>query len=75
MDPLAVSLIALGCIFNCCAVGYLLLQKRQRDLQTKRFRKNLEEIKYHLARARAVEYRPIDTTGYERDGKSRCSTN
>jgi hypothetical protein len=53
MHTVAISLIVSGCIFNFCAIGYLLLQKHQRDLHTKRFRKNLEEIEYHLARARS----------------------
>jgi len=53
MHVVAISLIAFGGIFNFCAIGYLLLQRRQRDLQKKRFQKNLEEIEYHLARARS----------------------
>jgi hypothetical protein len=52
MSSIAISLIACGCIFNCCAIGYLLLEKHQRGLQKKRFQKNLEEIEYHLHRAR-----------------------
>ena len=53
MHIIAVSLLAFGGIFNCCAISYLLLQKRQRDLQSKRFQENLEEIEYHLAKARS----------------------
>lgn len=53
MRAIVISLIAFGVIFNCCALGYILLHRRQRDLQKKRFQKNLEEIEYHLARARA----------------------
>ena len=55
MNAITIFLIAFGCIFNCCAVAYILLHSRQRDLQTKRFQKNLEEIDYHLNHRRTEE--------------------
>jgi len=52
MHTIAFSLIACGCMFNCCAIAFLVLEKRKRDLQKKIFRKNLEEIDYHLHKTR-----------------------
>jgi hypothetical protein len=48
MHTIAFSLIACGCLFNCCAVVFLLLEKRARDAQKKIFEKNLEEVDYYL---------------------------
>lgn len=48
MRAIAISLIAFGCAFNCCAIAFLLSENRKRDLQRKYFEKNLEEIDYHL---------------------------
>ena len=52
MNAIEILLISLGCIFNCCAVAFLLLDDHKRSLQKKNFNKNLEEIDYHLNRAR-----------------------
>ena len=35
MYTIAFSLIACGCTFNCCAIAFLILDKRKRDLQKK----------------------------------------
>jgi len=51
MHTIAFSLIACGCTFNCCAIAFLVLEKRKRDLQKKIFQKNLEVIDYHLHKA------------------------
>jgi hypothetical protein len=48
MHTLALSLIAWGCLFNSCAIAYLLLDKRTREANKKIFQKNIEEIDYHL---------------------------
>jgi hypothetical protein len=38
-------------MFNCCAIAFLVLEKRKKDLQKKIFQENLEEIDYHLHKA------------------------
>jgi hypothetical protein len=48
MHTIAYSLIACWWLANCCAVVFLLLEKRTRDAQKKIFEKNLEEINYYL---------------------------
>ncbi len=52
MNAIEILLISFECIFNCCAVAFLLLDDQKRSLQKKNFDKNLEEIDYHLNRAR-----------------------
>jgi adenylate kinase len=52
MHAIVVSLLAFGCMFNCCAIAFLVLERRKRDLQRKTFQKSLEQIYYHLQRAR-----------------------
>ena len=52
MQVIAISLITWGCIFNCCAIAFLILENHKSDIQKKNFKKNLEEIDYHLNRAR-----------------------
>jgi len=53
MHAIVILLIACGACFNCCAIAYLLLEKRRRDRQKKNFQKNLKEIEYHLHKARS----------------------
>ena len=52
MHTIAISLIVCGCMFNCYAIVFLLAEKRKTDLQKKIFQENLEEIDYHLRKAR-----------------------
>jgi len=52
MHTIAISLIVCGFMFNCYAIAFLLLEKRKTDLQKKIFQENLEEIDYHLRKAR-----------------------
>ena len=52
MNAVTFSLIICACLFNCCAIVFLLLERRKRGMQTKNFQKNLEQIDYHLKRAR-----------------------
>jgi hypothetical protein len=52
MHTIAISLIACGCMFNCCAIAFLFLERRKTALQQKIFQENLEEIDYHLHKAR-----------------------
>lgn len=52
MRSIVILLIAGGGLFNCWAIGVLLLEKRRDDRQKKAFAKSLEEISYQLHRAR-----------------------
>jgi hypothetical protein len=68
MHTLVLSLIASGCLFNSCAIAYLLLDKRTNK---KIFKKNLKEIDYHLQGARWLKIGGGSPTDhYERKGKS-----
>jgi hypothetical protein len=40
--------IACRCLFDCCAIVFLLLDKRKIDGQARAFQEHLEEIDYHL---------------------------
>lgn len=60
MHTIASSLIIAGFIFNCCAIAFLFIEGRKRDQQEKIFRKNLEEIYYHLRSARRAQQPAID---------------
>jgi hypothetical protein len=52
MHAIAISLVVSGCLFNCWAIVYLLRERRRQALQKKRFQRSLDEIEYHLHRAR-----------------------
>jgi hypothetical protein len=52
MHILAVLLIGLGAVFNCGAIGFLLLDHRKRGLNHRSFQESLDEIDRQLARAR-----------------------
>lgn len=52
MNAIAISFIVCGCVFNSCAIAFLILENRKRALQKKNFKKNLEEIDFHLVRVR-----------------------
>jgi len=60
MHLIAVSLIVSGCLFNCCAFVFLLIEKRKTDLSRKAFQKQLAEIDYQLQRARRLGRAPMD---------------
>lgn len=52
MHIIAIVLIAFGCMSNFCAVVFLFIEGRRREQQRRAFQRNLEEIDYHLHRAR-----------------------
>lgn len=45
-------LVASGTLFNCWAIGFLLIEKRRDARRKKVVDEALEEINYHLHRAR-----------------------
>jgi hypothetical protein len=71
MNAIAFSLIACGCMFNFCAIVFLLLERRTREAHKKIFLKNLDEIDYHLHGVRGLEITGGSQTSQgERKGKS-----
>ena len=68
MHLIAVFLIVSGCLFNCCAVVLLLVEKRKTDLSRKAFQKHLADIDYHLHRARRLGRAAIDELSLRRNG-------
>ena len=68
MHLIAASLILCGFVFNCCAIAFLLVEKRKSDLRSKAFQNNLAEIDYHLHRARRVGLAAIDELSLRRNG-------
>jgi hypothetical protein len=70
MNAIAFSLIACGGLFNCCAIVFLLMEKRAREAHKKIFLKNLDEIAYHLHGIRMSKTTGISQTSQsERKGK------